>query len=52
MWGGKAAGYALGYPSSWAAYESHDRYRNFGVRYQRDTMRTGIHVDVVGDGHS
>lgn len=39
--GGKSAGYAMGYPSSWSAYEGVQR----GIHYTRDTMRKAVHVD-------
>lgn len=38
---GKSLGYALGYPGSWAPYKRGSR------RYQRDTMRNGIHADAT-----
>jgi len=40
-WGGKSAGYAIGYPSSWAAYEDDGR------KYHRDSMRRGVHIDCL-----
>jgi hypothetical protein len=38
---GKSLGYALGYPGSWAPYKPEQ------TRYQRDTMRKGVHADTI-----
>lgn len=40
-WGGKSLGYAMGYPSSWAAYED-DCDPLVKPRYRRDTMRKAV----------
>jgi hypothetical protein len=38
---GKSLGYALGYSGSWTMY------RSGSIRYERDTMRKGVHADAI-----